>query len=374
MRKAGTSRPVLHVTDALLPYTETFVQQRLRPGAWGSIALAWRRVPALEVPCPSIILQDRRARPLGWVGARAAVRLGEEYDLLQAVRRIRPVLIHAHFGPVGLRALHVAKLLGVPLVVSFYGFDVGDAERVDRKRKYEALFRYAYVTAEGPFLLRRLRSLGARRGGLLPLSLPDWCMERPVTLARQGEGFRLLQVCRLVPKKGVDLSIRALALARAAGIDARLTIVGDGPERSLLEGIRKTSGMEAFVKFEGARPYAELPRWFDSVDAVIQPSRTGPGGDTEGGHPTVVLEAQARALPVVATTHGDIPMVVQDGRTGLLVAEDDVTSLASAIASLVRQDRRKMGELGRARALRRHAPLKVRRIQETVYRVAVRSG
>ena len=302
------------------------------------------------------------------------MRLREEYDLIQAIRRIRPALIHAHFGPVGLRALHVARLLGVPLVVSFYGFDVGDAHRAERRPKYEALFRYAYVTAEGPFLLRRLRSLGARRGGLLPLSLPAWCLEKPVTLAGQRDGLRLLQVCRLVPKKGVDLSIRALALARAAGVDARLVVIGDGPDRSALEEVRKTLGMEPFVKFEGSRPYAELPRWFDSVDAMIQPSRTAPGGDTEGGHPTVVLEAQAQGLPVVATTHADIPMVVQDGRTGLLVPEDDVTSLASAVASLARQDRRKMGELGRARALRRHAPLKVRRLQDALYRDAARSG
>src|SRR4029450_350608 len=142
MRRPGTRphRPVLHVTDALLPYTETFVQQRLRPGTWGSIPLAWRRVPALEVPCPSIILRDRRARPPGWIGARAITRLGEEYDLLQAVRRIRPALIHAHVGPVWLRALEVARLLGVPLVVSFYGFDVGDAASAARRRKYEALF------------------------------------------------------------------------------------------------------------------------------------------------------------------------------------------------------------------------------------------
>src|SRR5262245_4571106 len=122
MRKAGTRprRLVLHVTDALLPYTETFVQQRLRPGAAETIALAWRRVPALEVPCPSIILRNRRERPPGWVGARAVIRLGEEYDLLRAIRRIRPALIHAHFGPVGLRTLEVARLLGLPLVVSFY--------------------------------------------------------------------------------------------------------------------------------------------------------------------------------------------------------------------------------------------------------------
>jgi glycosyltransferase involved in cell wall biosynthesis len=177
-----------------------------------------------------------------------------------------------------------------------------------------------------------------------------------------------------VPKKGADLSIRAVALARAAGVEARLIILGEGPERPALEELRRSLGVEKFVTLEGSRPYSELPKWFSSVDALIQPSRTAADGDTEGGHPAVVLEAQASGLPVIATTHADIPMVVQNGASGFLVPEEDVSGLAAALNSLARGDRLKMGAVGRARALRRHAAEKVRRIQEAVYRAAARSG
>ena len=372
---SGHRRPVLHLNHALLPSTETFVQQRLRPTAGGSIALGWRRVAdGLEIPCPSLVLTDHRARPPASPASRLLARFREESDLFRAVRRVRPALLHAHFGPVGIRALNVARLLGLPLIVSFYGFDVGAAARSDRQRQYEALFRYARVTAEGPFLLRRLRSLGARAGSLLPLSLPDWCCGQPAPRETRATGLNLLQVGRLVSKKGVNLSIRAVAAARAGGLDVQLKIVGDGPERLSLEALRQGLGMKDFVELGGERPYSDLPLLFRSADALIQPSRTAPDGDTEGGHPTVVLEAQAQALPVVATRHADIPLVVEHGKTGFLVGEEDLSGLASALFSLAQADRSTMGSLARARALRRHSPDKVRRIQEAIYRAAVREG
>jgi glycosyltransferase involved in cell wall biosynthesis len=178
-------------------------------------------------------------------------------------------------------------------------------------------------------------------------------------------------VCRLVPKKGVDLSIRAVAVARSMGIDVHLTLVGEGTERQSLEALRAALGVEREVTFLGARPYPELPALFRNADALIQPSRTGPDGDSEGGHPTVVLEAQAQGLPVVGTTHADIPFVVRHGVTGLLVPEEDFNGLAAAVNTLSKLDRTRMGRLARARALRRHGLEKVQRLQERAYRRAV---
>jgi len=368
---SGHRGPVLHLNHALLPSTETFVQQRLRPTEQGSIALGWSRVAdGLELPCPALVLPDRRSGPDLSRLVRAKARAFEELDLLRAVRRVKPAVLHAHFGPIGLRALNVARLLGLPLLVSFYGFDVGHAARSETRKKYEALFRYACVTAEGPYLLKQMRALGARRTALLPLQLPDWCCAQPLARVPSSGPLRLLQVCRLVPKKGVDLSIRAVAAARARGLPVRLEIVGDGPDRSTLELLRDSLGQQDAVTFAGSRPHSELAGLFSRADALLQPSRTTPEGDTEGGHPAVVLEAQAQGLPVVATVHADIPLVVQHGVTGLLVSEGDLSGLAAALSNLSRVDRTRMGTLARARALRRHAPRKVKRLQGRIYKRA----
>src|SRR5262245_44946410 len=103
MRSAGTraERPVLHIADALLPYTETFVQHRLRPSAHrGSLAAGWRRLDdGLEIPCPSVILPDRRKRRPSSLPARLQARLLENTDLLRVLQRNAPAVLHAHFGP-----------------------------------------------------------------------------------------------------------------------------------------------------------------------------------------------------------------------------------------------------------------------------------
>jgi colanic acid/amylovoran biosynthesis glycosyltransferase len=255
------------------------------------------------------------------------------------------------------------------MVVSFYGFDVGLASNPVFRRRYEALFRSAWMTAEGPFLARRLRTLGARRVSLLPLALPDWCVQAPA-VRKTRSTLQLLQVCRMVPKKGVDTAIRSVARARALGLPVCLEIIGEGPDRSSLELLTSRLKVTNFVSFLGARPYSELREAFARADALVQPSRTAVDGDTEGGHPAVVLEAQAQALPVLATQHADIPMVVQHGRTGFLVPENDEAALARAICVFSTMDRPKMGALARVRAIRRHEPQKVKSLQERIYRKA----
>ena len=331
--------------------------------------MAWRRVEhgGLEIPCPSLVLPQRRAPNDRRLITRFRARLLGELDLARTLRRWSPAVLHAHFGPIGVRTLPVARALKVPMVVSFYGFDVGLASRPMFRRRYEALFRLALLTAEGPFLASRLRALGASRVALLPLALPDWCLQAP-RVQKSASGLQLLQICRLVPKKGVDIAIRSVARARGRGLPLRLEIIGDGPDRTSLELLTESLNVKDFVSFVGVKPYSEIRDAFARADALLQPSRTTDDGDTEGGHPAIVLEAQAQALPVLATRHADIPMVVQHGRTGFLVPENDEGALADAICLFSTVDRPKMGAVARARAVRRHEPRKVKRLQERIYR------
>jgi colanic acid/amylovoran biosynthesis glycosyltransferase len=83
------------------------------------------------------------------------------------------------------------------------------------------------------------------------------------------------------------------------------------------------------------------------MDIVMAPSVTTENGDTEGGAPVVVIEAQAAGLPVVGTTHCDIPSIVVHNKTGLLCAERDIDALTNNLALLV-SDPERMEKFGNA--------------------------
>lgn len=380
----GRQRRVLHVAAKLLPRTQTFVAERMQGCRFTPTALCWgKEQDSLPVPCSHLVLDEERMVaplnglpssirwPIGWVVRR--------YIRLRALRSLSPDVVHVHFGHIGLWLDRECVHLGTPLVVSFYGRDAGAMPRdPEIARKYKRLFaNVSELTAEGPALARRLIELGAdpRRVKLLPLSLPAWAMEPPPPRSASEPGaLRLLLVARFVEKKGVDVAIEAVAAARQRGAAVTLEIVGDGELRPALVGLVRERDLADVVIFSGFRPHAELPEIFARADVLIQPSRTASDGDTEGGAPTVLIEAQAHELPIIATRHADIPNVTRDGRTGLLADEDDVDTLAGHIHRLAYEVdlRRRMGMEGRRFVLRRHSPGVLMRLRERIYREAIR--
>jgi glycosyltransferase involved in cell wall biosynthesis len=132
-------------------------------------------------------------------------------------------------------------------------------------------------------------------------------------------------------------------------------------------------GLSGVVELRGFVAHDELAHVWSQVHALVQPSRFGVDGDTEGGHPTVILEAQAHGVPVLASTHADIPMVVEHGRSGLLSPEGDAEALGRHIVQIDR-DRAsiaRMGRAGHAHAVAHHRREVVLASREEVYDVAI---
>jgi colanic acid/amylovoran biosynthesis glycosyltransferase len=379
---------VLHFSSAVLPRSETFVQQRLYGQHFRPVVAGWERVAdGLEVPCPSVILPRRftwgDSRSLAVRIARRAARplnlARQKLDIVGLLVRSAPGIVHAHFGTVGIGVAAACELLRIPLVTSFYGFDVGSLPReLGGASAYARLFgTAAALTAEGPALARTLVHLGAPREKikLLPLTLPEFLLNEPQALGRDQDGsFNLLQIARFVEKKGIDVTLRALAVARRAGVDARLVLVGDGPLRAEVESLIGDLNLGGAVTRPGFLAHRELAKYFAWAHAYVQPSRTAANGDTEGGYPTTLIEAQARGVPVLATIHADIPLVVRHGVTGLLCAENDHEALARHIVRLANEPQTLTAMAGFARrvTVRRHHPTTVRSLQERVYREAIR--
>jgi glycosyltransferase involved in cell wall biosynthesis len=269
---------------------------------------------------------------------------------------VRPDVIHAHFGPAGVRVAPVAEQLGIPLVITLYGYDVS---RLARKEfwteKYPATFEQAsLLIGISNHICSRIQDLGGA-----PEKIERWHLGidldqfeyRPADDTFDGQTVRCLHVGRLVEKKSpVDL-VRALRYAidgSSSEINFELKIAGDGPLRSELEEEVRDLGLEEQVSVLGAVPHSRVADLLAEANIYTQHCKTASDGDQEGQGVTFV-EAAASGLPIVATRHNGLPDVIVDGETGYLVDEGDSEAMGKKIAELADEPDqwRRLGEAGR---------------------------
>jgi glycosyltransferase involved in cell wall biosynthesis len=261
-------------------------------------------------------------------------------------------LVHGHTGP---RVLHAAPFLarGKPVVVSLYGYD---ASRLLLDPAWGARYRWAaskgarFVTLCGP-MTKRLAEAGVPAGAIveipLGLHLSQWPFDSQVAPATP----RFVFVGRLVPKKGVDDLLHALAevnLAHRAG--ARLDVVGTGPLGEQLAGLVDKLDLNDVVTLHGSLPREQIAPLLHAATAFVLPSKTASDGDAEGT-PIVLMEAQALGVPCVTTRHMGNPEIVP-GDSPLVVAEGDRHGLAEAMwraHRMTAEERRTLQEAGRKR-------------------------
>jgi glycosyltransferase involved in cell wall biosynthesis len=154
----------------------------------------------------------------------------------------------------------------------------------------------------------------------------------PWTARPPGPPFQLLALGRLVPKKGFPVLLEACRLLLAGGLDFRLTLGGDGPERPKLQALVQQYGLQDRVALPGFIPHREVPGWLARTDLFVMPSVIAPSGDRDG-IPNVVLEALSQEVPVVASAVSGLPEVILPGETGWLAPPGDPGALATALAA-----------------------------------------
>ena len=290
-----------------------------------------------------------------WNRAEYLVGIYNPKTYIGILRAENARLLHAHFGWEGARALGVARASGLPLITTFYGRDVGWALRKRRwRRRYPRLFEAgsAFVV-EGPHLGTLLADQGcpADRIHVIHLGID---LERIPFAERSplGDGpLEILVSASLRPKKGVVSAVRAFASIAADFPGSRLRILGDGPERGAVEAEIARHGLADRVSLEGYVSYDAHLAALTRARIFLAPSRTAPDGDSEGGAPVALIEAQAAGLPIISTRHADIPEIVADGESGLLAPEFDDAALAGNLRAILEQPDRwaAMGRAGRAR-------------------------
>jgi phosphatidyl-myo-inositol dimannoside synthase len=173
----------------------------------------------------------------------------------------------------------------------------------------------------------------------------------PRALTSEPTGSTLLSVGRLVPRKGIDTTLRALRCLPSA---VAYRVVGSGPDLERLRHLAQTLDVAERVTFLGRVDAAQLAQEYQRCAMFVQPARRT-GGELEG-YGLVYFEAAAWGRAVIAGRSGGEIDAVVDGVTGVLVDGTSVEAVASAIDALLRQPERlqAMGTAGRQRVERTH--------------------
>jgi colanic acid/amylovoran biosynthesis glycosyltransferase len=145
-----------------------------------------------------------------------------------------------------------------------------------------------------------------------------------------AEPVRLLSIGRLIEKKGFKFLIEACRLLRSSGFSFVCQIVGEGPEHEHLQEAIQASHLSDMVRLRGALPQTELVEILSQSSVFVFPAVHDSAGDTDN-LPTVLIEAMASSLPIIATRIAGIPEIVQHNENGILVPEKDPAQLADAI-------------------------------------------
>ena len=164
-----------------------------------------------------------------------------------------------------------------------------------------------------------------------------------------GGGPLLLTVARLVPHKGQDVAIRALAALSPEFPTLRYLLVGGGRDRARLEALARSFGVGDRVVFAGMLNDEEIAEAYATATVYVGPSRLDRGINVEG-FGISFIEAAASGTPSIAGDSGGVRSAVRDGETGFVVPPEDVGAIASAIRTLLTDDNRRtsMGRAARA--------------------------
>jgi colanic acid/amylovoran biosynthesis glycosyltransferase len=263
---------------------------------------------------------------------------GEVRRWLQDLERINAQMLHVYFGHVAPQFLPLMKAWHRPMLVSFHGADAGvDMDKPGYRKAMQQVFQHAaLLQCRSEALANDLIALGAPREKVIlqrtGIPLDEWSFQARETPS--DGAWQLMQSCRFIRKKGLDTTLRAFAIVAKNYPNAKLVLVGDGPQREELEGLAHELGVAERVVFPGFKPGAELRQYVYASHIYLHPSRTSDDGNREGV-PNAMLEAMASGVPVVATLHGGIPEAITNGESGLLVAEGDHEALAAATLRLL---------------------------------------
>ncbi len=277
--------------------------------------------------------------------------------LARRVRKLGVTHIHAHMAHVPTTiAMYAARQLGISFSFTGHAADIF-RDRALLKPKLE---RAKFVSCISEWHREFYRAIVPRPDEDYPVircgvDTKEFSAraDEAVCATDRGADRRsalILGVGRLVPKKGFDLLLDALAKLRDSGLKFRAIIGGDGPEFEKLKSLRVEKKLTEMVEMPGALANRDVRKLLGETSIFVLPCRVDSSGDKDG-IPVVLMEAMACGVPCVS---GDLPAIrelIADGKSGRMVPPGDVAALTSALEQLLRNDnlRADLGGIGRRR-------------------------
>ena len=283
----------------------------------------------------------------------------------------KPAVLHGHYGTLAAQLRQFSRRLDAPLVASFYGYDATKTEIREHarwQRQYRDMFReVAAVVVEGPAMAARVEAIGCPSDKLRVVRLPADAEGLAECRRVKADRFTAVAAGRFIEKKGFDTAISGFARA-LRGEDAQLLMIGGGELDDELRAHAVREGVDDQVVWAGRLPFQEFMATISAAHIGLYPSRTASSGDSEGGAPVTLIEAQWLGVPSIVSDHDDLPFVSAPDGT-IVLPPGDVEAWAEAIDHVYhRPDELKlMGDEVEAFVKRHHAPETNLREREQLY-------
>lgn len=330
----------LHYIREYLEQTTTWIYGQIKHNtAYKPVVLAGKTLNLDQFPCSDLYCLSNLNK-LQRTGNNLIHKLTGNYPFfVEQARKHKPDVIHAHFGNIGYKAIPLSKKLGVPLVTTFYGYE---ASSLAKKKKYQNRFRELFqkgnlFLAEGNYLRNTLIELGCPQEKAKVFHLGVEVENYPFRerTIDESKPIKLLFAARLTEKKGAVYALKAFYEAKKKIPQLKLKMIGNGPDKELVNETISKLSLENDIEMQGYITYKDFIKELIDADIFIQPSVTASDGNTEGGSPVSLIDAQATGIPIISSFHADIPEVVIHKKTGLLAPERDYMTLAENIITLV---------------------------------------
>ena len=297
---------------------------------------------------------------------------GAFMKLRRLARAHRYDVYHFYFGlPTGLLALYVHWLLKKPYVIALRGSDVPGYDNTrwylkPLHRLFAPLSRLIWSRAAAVTALSyNLRALAENAVPGIEIKVIGNGIDSELFRQRERRlnqpGLRLLCVCRLVRRKGLEFLLQAMRQLSVSGVT--LDIVGMGERGSELHSLIRELGLERAVTSVGYVPRERLPEHYNRADIFVLPSLSESFGQ-------VLLEAMACGLPIIASRVGGVPETVHNELGGLLVQPASSESIIGAVKSLADNPskRARMGDYNRRLAETQYQWSSIAERYEALYR------
>ncbi len=276
---------------------------------------------------------------------RVARRLGHRWhtaNFHKAIISHSVKILHSHFGDIGWYDVPLAQKNNLKHIVTFYGADVNmlPTQRPAWQKRYRELFQRADLfLCEGPFMANTLIAKGCPPEKVKVHRLGVAVNEITYTprKLKPGDPLKILIAGTFREKKGIPYALTAAGRLHQAGAKIQVTVIGDSARGLAMEEAEKQKILSVIEQYKlapvvrllGYQPYATLLAEAYEHHLFLSPSVEATNGDSEGGAPITIIDLMATGMPVVSTTHCDIPQVVLHEQTGLLAEERNVDQLVT---------------------------------------------